>query len=1031
MSKQLDFNRDNISPETVSGKNLQKQSLSYFDDHSQATLISLFRKQAIRAPEHLAIAFKTQELTYRELDEKSDWVAAQLLANGTEPGDLIPVWMERSVDWVIAILGILKAGAAYVPIDPHYPSKRVHFIVEDTKAKVLLTKQTLGKELEVEHTRIFYMDTLQTIENQAPDHTDIIPVTPDMLAYVIYTSGSTGTPKGVMVQHRAIEHLVTWHNERFEVDDTCRLTLVAGLAFDISVWEVWSALLSGATLYIADEQERIDSEALWQYFRAHKITHGFVPTVLVPAIVECSKKSPSPALRYLFTGGEQLSPVYTSGLSYTLIDYYGPTEYTVFATYRTVQEENGQYLSSIGRPIAHTRAYIVDKKGQLLPPGIKGQLFLGGAGLSSGYLNNEVLTHEKFINLPFAPGETLYDTGDLVCWLPDGNLQFFGRKDHQLKIRGFRVEPGEIEQRLLKIPGIRQAVVLGKENKIGNKYLLAFIAFEATHISNGDIQSFLREELPEYMIPGHFITIDSIPLTTNGKTDHDNLLQRAEKQVQEIHLSDPPTTHTECVIAEIWCEDLELTAINASDNFFDIGGDSILVAIVITGIERKLGVKVYVRDIYQYPTIRELAEALQQRKSEAMTLPEEDMEPYIELQQDVYLNPDTVIASDYDPQSLLHQRHILLTGATGFVGIHLLHDLLRDHTEAMIYVLIRAHDTEQALEKLKDTLSNYDLYIPATAWQRIVPIPGDFNKEKLGINPKDYAFLSENMDVIYHSGSSVNFIEPYSYMKSPNVEGLRSIIDLAANKRTKCLVLLSTISVYSWGHVFTGKTVMEEGDDISQNLQSVSRDIGYVRSKWVMEAIADLAADQGLPVITYRLGYAMCNSKTGACAPYQWWAGLMKTCLRSGSYPALTELREGLITVDYMTRAITHISKNPNAIGKKFNLIASPETNLTLEDFFERINHYYGLKLQPQTYKQWRKQWENDTANPLYPLTSLFKDNMYKGLSTVELYQDTYIWDCQNVTDFLKGSGIEEPVFDRIILDKYLNFLNLYPEQID
>lgn len=399
MSKQLDFNRDNISPETVSGKNLQKQSLSYFGDHSQATLISLFRTQAIRAPEHLAIAFKTQELTYRELDEKSDWVAAQLLANGTKPGDLIPVWMERSVDWVIAILGILKAGAAYVPIDPHYPSKRVHFIVEDTKAKVLLTQQTLGKELEleVEHTRIFYMDTLQTIENKAPDHTDIIPVTPDMLAYVIYTSGSTGTPKGVMVQHRAIEHLVTWHNERFEVDDTCRLTLVAGLAFDISVWEVWSALLSGATLYIADEQERIDSEALWQYFRAHKITHGFVPTVLVPAIVECSRKSPSPALRYLFTGGEQLSPVYTSGLSYALIDYYGPTEYTVFATYRTVQEENGQYLSSIGRPIAHTRAYIVDEKGQLLPPGIKGQLFLGGAGLSSGYFNNEVLTAKNLL----------------------------------------------------------------------------------------------------------------------------------------------------------------------------------------------------------------------------------------------------------------------------------------------------------------------------------------------------------------------------------------------------------------------------------------------------------------------------------------------------------------------------------------------------------------------------------------------------------------------------------------------------------
>ena len=262
-------------------------------------------------------------------------------------------------------------------------------------------------------------------------------------------------------------------------------------------------------------------------------------------------------------------------------------------------------------------------------------------------------------------------------------------------------------------------------------------------------------------------------------------------------------------------------------------------------------------------------------------------------------------------------------------------------------------------------------------------------------------------------------------MKAPNVEGLREIIKLAGAERTKCLALLSTISVYSWGHVFTGKTVMLESDDIEQNLMSVSKDIGYVRSKWVMEAVADLAAKEGLPLITYRLGYAMCHSETGASASYQWWSGLVKNCIEFKSYPALNELREGLTTVDYMTKAMAHITKNKEAIGKKFNLIARPETNLTLEGFFALMKKYYPFILKDLPYKEWRKQWEDDSKNRLYPLTSLFRDNMHEGLSTVELYQNTYIWDCSNVIQFLEGSGIQEPVFDKKVLDPYLEYLGI------
>ncbi|WP_232815881.1 MULTISPECIES: thioester reductase domain-containing protein [Chryseobacterium] len=470
---------------------------------------------------------------------------------------------------------------------------------------------------------------------------------------------------------------------------------------------------------------------------------------------------------------------------------------------------------------------------------------------------------------------------------------------------------------------------------------------------------------------------------------------------------------------------MERPVINITDNFFDIGGNSLLVAVVAVALERRLEVKVYLRDIYQYPVLQQLSEMLITRSKETReAAPIEDMEPYVELQQDVYLAPGTVFAGGFDPKQLENPSAIFLTGVTGFVGIHLLQELL-DTTNADIYCLVRAQDDFHAKEKIDRCYKQFAVPQKEEQKSRIIPVIGDLALPSLGLSEEMFKMLAGKTDLIYHSGSSVNFIEPYSYMKAPNVEGLREIIKLAGAERTKCLALLSTISVYSWGHIFTGKTVMLESDDIAQNLMSVSKDIGYVRSKWVMEAVADLAAKEGLPLITYRLGYAMCHSETGASAPYQWWSGLVKNCVEFQSYPALTELREGLITVDYMTKSMAHITKNKEAVGKKFNLIASPETNLTLEDFFGLMKKYYPFTLKSLPYKEWRKQWEDDSKNRLYPLTSLFRDNMHEGLSTVELYQNTYVWDCTNVQQFLKGSDIKEPVFDKNMLDSYLKYLGI------
>ncbi|MBC9934963.1 non-ribosomal peptide synthetase [Chitinophaga qingshengii] len=995
--------------------------------NSRETLVSLFRKQAASTPNNLAVSFKGHTLTYRELDEKSNQLAHYLLAQGVTTGSYVPVYLERSAEWAIAILGILKTGAAYIPVDAIYPGKRVAFILEEVEAKVIITQLSLGSRLfQVHHTAVVYLDHLSILQDQPITAPDKLPAPTD-LAYIIYTSGSTGQPKGVMITHLSIQHLICWHKQQYAVTGSSRLSLVAGLAFDISVWECWSALLSGAALFIADDEERTHAGRLLDFYQHNQLTHAFAPPVLAPELIALSRQTPGIALQYLFSGGEQMKPVLTSGLPYQLIDYYGPTEYTVYATHRLVEDVDGQYFPTIGQPIANTQAFILDRDLQLLPPGAVGELCISGIGIAQGYFKNPALTGSKFVPHPFMPGQKLYRTGDLARRLPDGNLQFLGRIDNQVKIRGFRVELGEIEAALLQVPHVKAAALIAVDNNRQQKQLVAFIVQDHPNEQQGIAlaRQQLKQDLPGYMVPARFITVRELPVNANGKIDKVALTALSEQTTGSSQATTEPISETERIIAEVWSDILERPYIHYSDNFFDIGGDSLLVATVVTKLKDRFSIKMYLRDLYQYPELRALAGMIDNRVKTGETgIPEEDVEPYVSLQQDAWLLPDVQYRQPFDASVLERQSAVLLTGATGFVGIHLLQELL-NNTAATVYCLVRARDEHHALDKIHQAFIAYHIPVAENTRYRIVPVVGDFAQASLGIAETAYQELAAKIEVIYHSGSSVNFIEPYSFMKKPNVDGLREIIRFAATGKMKCLSLLSTISVYSWGHVFTHKTIMKESDDISQNLLAVSKDIGYVRSKWVMEAVADLAAAAGVPVITYRLGYAMCHSQSGASAPYQWWASLVKNCVQYASYPALRELREGLITVDYMAKAIVHITKNRDAIGQKFNLICSPETNLTLEQFFQRLIDTYGFELKPLSYLDWRKQWEDDSTNRLYPLTSLFRDNMHEGLSTVELYQDTYVWHRDNVDKFMQGSGIPEPVFDKAVLDRYLQYLGI------
>jgi len=984
---------------------------------SKDSVLALFNRQLTRNPSAPAIRSTLQTLDYAELERRANHLAAWLQQREVAKGDLVPLIAHRSENLLIAILGILKCGAVYVPIDHRYPKLRKEYIAHQCSSRLLLDTQETAEEIagsEVHSVdRILQSPVINSWQEVAVEGHDAL--------YVIFTSGTTGLPKGVLVEHHSLASLVHWHNQRFEMHEDSRTTLMAGVGFDVSQWEIWSTLAAGACLHLLEEDTRLNPGALLETFARQRITHAFVPTVMIPELVSLPQPADL-ALRYLFTAGEKLGPVSTRQLPYTLVDYYGPTEATIYATCRIVEDKTLALPASIGHPVAGCQAYILDGQLRGTQVGKTGELYLGGDCLARGYLNNPSLTDERFIQ--HATFGRLYRTGDMARWLPDNSIQFLGRLDDQVKIRGNRVELGEIEGALLRHPALRAAVVLVDEhNGAADKRLVAFVVprpdIEQANLV-AELKAALKRELPDYMLPGCYLALASLPSNANGKTDkhalRERLLQARQADPHEQSFDD----ELQRSIAAIWRDALGHADFGADEHFFEVGGHSLLAAAVTRDIGRLLAVKTYIRDLYEHGSVRQLADALRQRK--AQHTPALDAEPVRALQDDVRLPTGLDFSAGFNPVQLSRPRHILLTGATGFVGVHLLEELLIGG-DAQLHCPIRATNPSVALTRLRQVAARYGVPITETDWRRVNVYAADLAEPRFGLDEGTYEELATRVDLVYHSASAVNFIQPYSWMKRDNVVGLREVVSFAAHRRVKPLILLSTISVYSWGHLHTGKTLMHEHDDIDQNLPAVITDLGYVRSKWVMEKIADLAASRGLPLMTFRLGYATCHSRSGAFAEYQWWGRLIRTCLTHGAIPDLRDLREGLTTVDYMVEAIAAISRNPEALGHKFNLIPSPEENLTFRAFFDRLGQQRGVDFQVMPFRDWVALWESDRDAPLYPLLSLFKDNMYEGRSTVELYQDTYLWDCRNVKRFLAGSGIREPDFSPELLELYLRRL--------
>lgn len=566
-------------------------------------------------PKASAISYHGVTMTYADLNARANQVASRLRREGVTRGGFVGLLMEPSCEAVVAMLGIMKAGAAYVPLDPAYPQERLAFMLRDNGAKVTVAHEKLSRLIGLGQTEFLFLDsTFGNLRDESADNHSTYPEATDV-AYVIYTSGSTGLPKGLCVAHRSVARLVR-NTDYVDIQPTDVIAQGSSQSFDASIFEIWGALMNGARVAGIKKDDLINPKSLHEILRKERVSIIFVTTALFNQLASEAPRIFEP-LRYVFFGGEACNPnavasVLKNGPPQNLVHVYGPTETTVFATHYPVREvRDGVKTIPIGHPIANTTGYVVDTSGNLAPIGVPGELWLGGDCVAVGYLNRPELTREKFIPDPFngQEGARLYRTGDLVRRREDGAIEFLGRIDNQVKIRGFRIELGEIEAAVLKHATVRRAAVLAREDKAGDKKLVAYVEPNpGKQADAADLKSYLKQSLPDFMIPSAIIVLENLPLSPNGKIDRKSLPAPEWKASERVFQA--AADEIEQRIAKIWEHTLGIQPIGVTDNFFDLGGHSLLAVKVFAQFEKVFERKLPLATLFKAPTIRQLAEII-------------------------------------------------------------------------------------------------------------------------------------------------------------------------------------------------------------------------------------------------------------------------------------------------------------------------------------------------------------------------------------------------------------------------------------
>ncbi|MCX6246698.1 MAG: amino acid adenylation domain-containing protein [Bacteroidetes bacterium] len=942
----------------------------------EKTIFELFEEQVAADPGKTAVIHDRRTVSYSELNENANGFARLLREKGIQPDQVIGVMMEQGIEFITVILGIIKAGGAYLPIDPEYPEERIGYILENSHAPILITTPEARPKAILFQGEIMEMKTGHRFEGGTGNLPKVNK--PDDLVYIIYTSGSTGKPKGVMITHSGLVNYITWARKVYLEGESVNFPLYSSISFDLTVTSIFTPLASGNAIVVyagGDKSTLIKRLVEDNKAGILKLT----PTHLgMLENIDCSHS----AIKRFIVGGEELrtsvaGKIYSKfGNNVKIFNEYGPTETVVGCMIHLFNpEKDTRAAVPIGIPGDNVRIYLLDKYLMPVPAGVSGEMYISGDGVARGYLNRPDITAERFLHDPFYPGQRMYKTGDLAKFLPEGEIEFLGRVDFQVKIRGFRIELGEIESKLMQHPALKDALVLPQQDENGINLLCAYYVSD-NKIPVNELKTFLAGYLPDYMIPSYFIPLEVIPLTPNGKVDRNKLPKSGESVYTGIEYVEP-RTETEQIVRDTFAAILQVTKVGINDNFFDLGGNSLRAVALVAELQKYF--EVTMNDVFRYQTVALLAKNVRPGKNRILTRLREIRETIpagiSSLSESMRDRKIRKCLSDYAKEYKKYQaidlskkrdyRHILLTGATGFLGAYLLRDLLT-LPGSEIYLPVRAGSEEEAAERIREKTGFYfgEQFYPLFR-ERIHVVRGDLSSEMLGFPKEVYDDLAGKIDCIIHSAALVKHYGQSEEFFNSNVKPVENLIAFAGTGRKKDFHHISTLSV-GMGNIPGKQINLYTEYDLDSGQKS---DLHYLVTKLEAEKKLNAARAGGLMANIYRIGNITFDSKTGRSQENlgdNAFFHVVRSFVNLGFIPdKLDEVEFSF--VDQVSRAILHLFNRESLqnetfhiknsqIVKQSEILTAPELDLRIRKI--RFTQFIDQLIENYTVEEFRPSIE-------------------------------------------------------------------------
>lgn len=968
-------------------------------------LADLVVQQVGRTPDATALICGDSQLTYRMLWDRSRRLAGALRARGIGPGRRVALMLPRGPEVIVAQLATLAVGAAFVPIDPAHPRGRVEFLLRDAGVELLISAAPDARTLPVPVLR-----PDDGVADGAPELP--VLVAGDDPAYLIYTSGSTGQPKAVAVPHRALVNNLFWRQRQWQLDGCDRVLHNHPFTFDPSLWATFWPMMFGATIVLADEAMLGDPDALVTLIRDRGVTIlGGVPSLL-GLLVDARHAGECTAVRLVLSGAEpftdQLLRRIEARWSTRVANLYGPTETTIDALMYQLPEPGGNLPLPvpIGRPLTNADVHVVDENLRLVPDGVLGEIVVAGEGVALGYAGQPGLTAQRFVPNPF--GDTrasrLYRTGDLGRRFADGWIRFAGRTDSQVKVRGHRIELAEVQTALQSVAGVREAAVFVLDAGGERARLMASVGVGDDALTADEVRRLLGHALPAYLVPDIVEVVGELPRGINGKLDLATIEEGLAGRATLPEITAVARTPLERTVAAAFAEVLGVK-VGVDADFFEAGGTSLLLARLSGLLSRRLDVSIPLHEFFLVPTVAGVNQTVELYRRQGL-------EGVLQRQHSATLEADAVLADTIVPDGLPHAdwarpQSVLLTGATGYLGLHLLEQLLL-RTGATVVCLCRGEDSTQALARIRAGLDEYGIQLTAAHLDRVRCVVGDLGLPGLGLPTEIWDELAATVDVIYHNGALVNFVYPYSALRGPNVGGTQEVLRMACDTRLKAVHHVSTIDTLLATHM--PRPFIEDDSPLRS---AVGVPAGYTGSKWVAEKVVDIARRRGIPVTVFRPGLILGHTRTGATQTIDYLLVALRGFLPMRILPDYPRIFD-TVPVDYVASAIVHISLQPAALDGFYHLF-NPAP-VPLSRFCDWIREYgYDFSLVPFEEGR-RRALEVGADHPLYPLVPLIRDaeaEPHRALDPRHIDELRPAEECARTLEHLAGSGIVCPPMSR------------------